>query len=77
MLDASVFEVAKDVSLVDNKPLYAVKCKLTKSFLTLKSGYKGNIIKGMTGRANFYLTSRTLWQLFFTNINDWLNPKSN
>jgi hypothetical protein len=31
----------------------------------------------MTGRANFVLTKRTLWQLLFSKAGDWLNPKSN
>ncbi len=77
MLNGTVFEVAKDVNIVQNKPFYAVKCKVDKSFLTLKNGYRGIIMKGMTGRANFYLTTRSLWHLLFSSINDWLNPKAN
>ncbi|TGE28113.1 HlyD family secretion protein [Hymenobacter metallicola] len=74
-INGSVLEIVKDVSIVDNQPFYVVHCKADKTFLTLKSGYRGNLLKGMTGRANFVLTNRTLWQLLFTNINEWLDPK--
>lgn len=77
ILNASVSEIIKDVRIIDNRPFYIVHCKIDKTFLTLKSGYKGTIIKGMTGRANFKLTTKTLWQLLFTNLNDWLDPKQN
>jgi HlyD family secretion protein len=77
ILNATVTEIVKDVSIVDNKPFYVIHCKMEKTFLTLQSGYKGSVIKGMTGRANFNLTTKTLWQLLFTNLNDWLNPNQN
>lgn len=76
-INGSVSEIVKDVSIVENKPFYIVHCKIDKTFLTLKSGYKGDVIKGMTGKMSFDLTTRTLWQLLFTDINDWLNPKQN
>lgn len=76
-LEGSVSEIIKDVSIIENRPFYRVHCKIDKTFLTLKSGYKGNLIKGMSGRANFSLTTSTLWQLLFTSIDEWLNPKQN
>ncbi len=75
VLNASVEEIITDVKIVDNRPYYLVHCKLDKTHLTLKSGYTGTIIKGMTARANFTLTTKTLWQLLFTKLNDWLDPK--
>lgn len=77
MAYGTVTEVFKDVDFLDNKPYYIVHCKLNKPFLTLKNNYKGNLIKGMTGKANFVLNKRTLWQLVFTKVNDWFNPKGN
>ncbi len=77
MLEGSVFEIVKDVSILENKPYYIVHCKMNKTFLSLKNGYKGTIIKGMTARANFKLTRKSLWQLLFTHLNDWLNPSHN
>lgn len=77
ILTASVSEIIKDVRIIDNKPFYIVHCKMDRTFLTLKSGYKGTVIKGMTGRANFNLTTKTLWQLLFTDLNEWLNPSQN
>jgi membrane fusion protein, peptide pheromone/bacteriocin exporter len=76
MLNGSVYEIVKEVTMIQNSPYYTVYCKMDKPFLSMKNGYQGKIIKGMTGRANFVLTKRTLWQLLFSKAGDWLNPKS-
>ncbi len=77
MLNGSVYEIVKEVTVVQNTPYYTVYCKMDKPFLSMKNGFQGKIIKGMTGRANFILTKRTLWQLLFSKTSEWLNPKSN
>jgi membrane fusion protein, peptide pheromone/bacteriocin exporter len=77
MLNGSVYEIVKEVTMVQNIPYYTVYCKMDKPFLSMKNGFQGKIIKGMTGRANFILTERTLWQLLFSKTSEWLNPKSN
>jgi membrane fusion protein, peptide pheromone/bacteriocin exporter len=77
MMHARVVEIFKDVTLVDNHPYYVVHCKMEKSYLTMKNGFVGTIIKGMTGQAYFVLNRKSLWQLLFAKVNDWLNPKSN
>ena len=52
-----------------------VKCKLLTDTLTLKNGYCASIQKGMTLTARFRLTQRTLWQLLYDRMDDWMNPK--
>ena len=47
---------------------------MDKNYLQLKNGYKGQIGKGMTLTARFYLLDRTLWQLLFDRVDDWFNP---
>lgn len=53
---------------------FSVKCKLNQTYLQLKNGYKGEITKGQTFTARFYLLDRTLWQLIFDKVDDWFNP---
>lgn len=39
-----------------------------------KNGYKGYLKKGMTLQARFIITERTLWQLLYDKVDDWINP---
>jgi len=74
MLQGKVYEIANDIN-VNEKGLstFKIKCKLNSTNLK----YKQNTVtvkKGMTVNANFFLTKRTLSQLFYDDISDWLNP---
>jgi HlyD family secretion protein len=74
MLKGNVYEIAKDINVNENGiPTFKVRCKLQNMSLTYKSNTV-NVKKGMTVNANFFLTRRTLAQLFYDDISDWLNP---
>jgi len=75
MVQGKVKEVLSDVVLIDQKPMFRVRCTLNKNFLQLKNGYQGNIQKGLTFTARFQLNRRSLWQLLFDKVDNWLNPK--
>lgn len=75
MLEGRVSEVLHDVVNVSEKPAFRVRCRLNSSCLELKTGYQGCIKKGMTVTARFHLTQRTLWQLIFDKVDNWMNPK--
>ncbi len=75
MVRGKVKEVLSDVVLIDQKPMFRVRCTLNKSSLQLKNGYQGNIQKGLTFTARFQLNRRSLWQLLFDKMDNWLNPK--
>ena len=76
-INGFVSQIKKDVVLVNNRPTYIVHCTTGQNYLTSKSGAKGEVIKGMTCRVNFFLTKASLWQIIFTKTNEWLNPKAN
>ena len=42
--------------------------------LHLKNGFKGNLKKGMTLQARFVVARRSLWELLFDKVDDWVNP---
>ena len=63
-------EELKDIGYPDK-----VICALDSETLSLKNGYIGHIRKGMTVNANFIITQRTVFQLLYDKIDNWLNPK--
>ena len=76
MLDATVDEVFEDVTVSSDgtQSFYKVYCSLGSDHLTLKNGYEGYIKKGMSISTNFIVTSRTVFQLLYDKLDNWLNP---
>ena len=75
MLQGKVSQLLNDVVVIDQEPMFRVRCTLDKNSLQLKNGYRGNIQKGLTFTARFKLNRRSLWQLLFDKVDNWLNPK--
>ncbi len=74
MVTGKVIDVPQDVKIINDKPVFEVRCSLDRDFLQLKSGYKGFLKKGMSVRARFIITERSLWQLLYDKMDDWMNP---
>jgi len=74
MVTGKVLDISDDIFMQDETPYFKVKCQLNKSYLQLKNGYKGNIKKGMTFSANFTIAQRSLFQLLYDKVDDWINP---
>ena len=72
-----VTEISDDAIFIENRPYFKVRCELEKKYLTLKNGFQGNLKKGMTLTANFVLRKRSLYNLLFDKIDDWVNPSTN
>ena len=75
LLSGKVVEIDKNITLKDNQAYFRVKCLLDTKTLTLKSGYKTNVTKGMTLTTRYIITRRSLFDLLFDKVDDWLNPK--
>ena len=69
-----VLELSQDIRMIDNKPLFEVRCSLDKDYLQLRSGQQGFLKKGMTLKARFMVTQRSLWQLLYDKLDVWVNP---
>ena len=74
ILEGKIVEIAHDVEILDQKPIFRVKCQLDKDFLSLKNGFQGKLKKGMNLQSRFFIQNRSLYHLLFDTINDWLNP---
>lgn len=77
MAEGTITSISNDVTVTDQQQtFFKVKCVLDKNHLTLKQGVKGYLKKGMTLRAHFIITRRSLYDLLYDKADDWLNPKN-
>ncbi|MDJ1505218.1 HlyD family secretion protein [Xanthocytophaga agilis] len=74
LISGKIIDIGNDFTLINNKPVFKVKCKLDKQTLSLKNGYMAYLKKGMTLHARFVVTQRSLFQLLYDTTDDWLNP---
>ncbi|WP_162344317.1 HlyD family secretion protein [Cyclobacterium salsum] len=71
----SVWEIADDLTLInENEVGYLVTCLLERSYLTLSNGALGHVKKGMTFNARFVVARRSLSQLLYDKVDNWINP---
>ncbi|GAB6120743.1 HlyD family secretion protein [Dysgonomonas termitidis] len=75
LLSGEVTEVLPDIVEMNNQPYFRVRCTMNRNYLELANGYKGYMKKGMSVTGRFYQTRRSLWQLLFDEIDNWMNPK--
>lgn len=75
-IEGTVREISSDFYFDSNSQssYYKVKCELSRDYLILKNGRKGQIKKGMTVYAHFILTHRSLFDLLYQKVDLWLNP---
>lgn len=74
ILTGKVLSIADDFSIIENRPLFKVRCAFDTTRLFLKNGYSGELKKGLSFQSRFVVAERTLWQLLFDKVDDWLNP---
>jgi len=78
VVKGKVESISKDIIISQaadkQTAFFKVKCKLNDSNLKLQNGYKVELQKGLTFSAQFLITRRTIFQLLYDKIDDWLNP---
>ncbi len=74
MAQGRIYEISKDIQIVNNSPMFRVLSTLDQSHLSLKNGYQGKLIKGMLVSVRYELTERSLFNLLYDKMDDWLNP---
>lgn len=73
-LNGEIQKISSDAYMVNNQPLFKVICRISKDHLKLKNGFVGKLKKGMTLQASFIVARRSLFQLMYDKIDNWLNP---
>ncbi len=69
-----IYSIDSNYILLNNIPLFKVTCTLNERTLRLTNGYVGELRKGMSFQARFITCNRSLWQLLYDRLDDWLNP---
>jgi len=75
-IDGKVMDISSDF-FADNASgatYYKVKCSMAQDFLMHRKGMKGNLKKGMTVSAHFMIARRSLFDLLYQKMDDWVNP---
>lgn len=75
LLEGKVVDIDHNVSVQENQTFFKVRSELSATEMKLKSGYKTNVSKGMTLTTRYIIARRSLFDLLFDKIDDWLNPK--
>ena len=75
-ISGKVMEVSSDfmTDASGQNAFYKVKCSMDKYHLTRKNGVTGRLKKGMTVSAHFMITRRSLFDLLYQKMDDWINP---
>ena len=73
-ITGEVLSISSDVTVINDQPVFKVRSTLDQTHLTLRNGYRGNLKKGMTVHARFRVNERSLYQLLYDKVDDWLNP---
>lgn len=81
IISGKVVEIFNDITLINSQegtlPYFKVICSIDNPYLTLKDGYRGELKRGMTMNCRFLLTKRTIFQLLYDRVDDWINPNRN
>ena len=75
LANGKVLNIANDFIIQNQQPVFKVQCLLDKTGLSLKTGYIGKFKKGMNLRARFIVNRRSIYQLMYDKVDDWVNPK--
>ncbi|MDG2150772.1 MAG: HlyD family efflux transporter periplasmic adaptor subunit [Polaribacter sp.] len=76
LASGKITAIGNDVQMINNTPMFKVLCSLDQNFLQLKNGFKGQLKKGMLVNARFELTERSLFDLLYDKMDDWVNPST-
>jgi len=74
LASGEVLEIGKDVVMLNDTPFFKVICSIDQKELSLKNGVKGNLKKGMTFQARFFIANRSVFELLYDKVDDWFNP---
>ena len=73
-LTGKIISIANDFTIVNNQPMFRIRCSLDNHELFLRNGFRGTLKKGLSLQARFIIARRSLWNLLFDKIDNWLNP---
>jgi multidrug resistance efflux pump len=76
VLTGKVVAIDNDFTVINNTPVFKVRCSFDSTQLHLKNGFTGTLKKGLNFQARFIVARRSLWQLLYDKLDDWINPNA-
>lgn len=73
-LEGRVTDIAQDYTLINNKPMFRIKCSLRQTKIQLQNGFTYQLGKGVLLETRFFLARKSCWQLIYQQLYDWFNP---
>jgi len=74
MASGKITSISKDISMINNLPMFKIICAIDQKNLKLKNGFEGNLKRGMTFNARFFIANRSAFELLYDKVDDWFNP---
>ena len=74
LLEGKVIDVDHNITIQGERAFFKVRSALNTTTMKLGSGYKTEVTKGMTLTTRYIITRRSLFDLLFDKVDDWLNP---
>ena len=75
LLEGKVIDIDRNITIQGEQAFFKVRSSLNSIEMKLQSGYKTKVSKGMTLTSRYIITRRSLFDLLFDKVDDWLNPK--
>ncbi len=76
LLEGKVIDIDRNITIQGEQAYFKVRAALNSTEMKLQSGYKTQVSKGMTLTTRYMITRRSLYDLLFDKVDDWLNPKN-
>jgi len=74
-LEGKVIDIDHNITIQGEQTYFKVRSALNTTTMKLQSGYKTQVTKGMTLTTRYIITRRSLFDLLFDKVDNWLNPK--
>ncbi|MBL0883913.1 MAG: HlyD family efflux transporter periplasmic adaptor subunit [Chitinophagaceae bacterium] len=73
-LEGTVISIAEDYTLVNNKPMFKIRCSLDQKNIQLQNGFSYSLGRGLLLETRFILARKSYWELMYQQLYDWFNP---
>lgn len=77
MIEGELIDISDEAIINNQGSFYKAYCSLNGDFLELKNGYKGYLKKGMNVKCRFVVNRRSLFELLYDKVENWINPLNN
>lgn len=75
LLEGKVIDIDRNITIQGEQAFFKVRSIMNTTEMRLDSGYKTKVSKGMTLTTRYTIARRSLYDLLFDKMDDWLNPK--